>query len=159
MCKFVYSFLIGLMLLAVRAQAASPVYISEFMAQNNTSISDDFGDKSDWIEIYNSGTNAVNLAGWYLTDVTNDLRRWQFPATNLAANSYMVVFASNRDRRIAGPPLHTNFRLADTGEYLALVESNGTTIASEYRPTFPLQVADVSYGFATDAHDLVLMTT
>ena len=147
------------MLLTVSVHAASPVIITEFMASNNRSISDDDGDKSDWIEVYNASTNPVNLAGWSLTDVTNNLTRWQFPATNLAPNTYMIVFASNKDRRRAGAPLHTNFRLADDGEYLALVESNGTTIATEFRPTFPLQAPNVSYGFASDARDTILLNT
>src|SRR6188474_3370245 len=130
MCKFYYSFLIGLTVLAVRVQAASQVIISEFMAQNTTSISDDFGDKSDWIEIYNGGTNAIDLGGWHLTDATNELKKWTFPTTILPANSYLLVFASNRDRRNPGSPLHTNFRIEAIGEYLALIQPDGTNIAT-----------------------------
>ncbi len=159
MSKLICLLLIGSCVLALPARGASQVIISEFMARNSTSISDDFGDKSDWIELYNRGTNAVNLAGWSLTDTTNNLRKWQFPATNLAANAYLLIFASDRDRRAVGAALHTNFRLTDTGEYLALVQPDGTNIASEFRPSFPLQATDVSYGFASDARDAILLTT
>src|SRR6185369_4942614 len=88
---------VGLFVLTSSMRAASPVIITEFMANNQKSISDDDGDKSDWIEIYNASTNVVNLGGWFLTDTTNNLRQWQFPATNFAANTYMVVYASNKD--------------------------------------------------------------
>ncbi len=138
---------------------ASPVIISEFMANNNTSISDVDGSKEDWIEIYNTTTTNVNLNGWFLTDATNNLRKWQFPATNLAANGYMLVFASDKNRRVPGAQLHTNFKLNNDGEYLALVFPDGTNIATEFRPVFPLQAADVSYGYATDARDVVLVET
>src|ERR1051325_1611496 len=104
---------VGFALAVLDVRAASQAIITEFMANNSTSISDDFGDKSDWIEIYNRGTNAMDLAGWYLTDDANNLTKWQFPSTNLAANGYMIVFASNRNRRDSRFPLHTNFRLSD----------------------------------------------
>src|SRR5687767_3221188 len=136
MFKAAFCLLAGLLLIAFPLRAASPLLITEFMADNSTSISDEDSDREDWIEIYNASTNTVNLLGWYLTDTTNNLTKWRFPSTNLAANAYLIVFASNKDRARTGSPLHTNFRLSDTGEYLALVESNGTTIASEFRPIF-----------------------
>src|SRR4051812_46242160 len=102
--------LLGSLLLRSLSQAAGPLIISEFMADNKTSISDDFGNKEDWIEIQNISATNVNLAGWYLTDLTNNLREWQFPSTNLAPNSFMIVFASSRDRRTPGAALHTNFK-------------------------------------------------
>jgi hypothetical protein len=151
--------LVVLWMFALPMRAASSLIISEFMAANDNSISDNDGDKSDWIEIHNSGTNTVNLLGWYLTDVTNNLRKWQFPAVSLAPNAYMLVFASEKDRRNPEAPLHTNFKLNNDGEYLALVESNGTTIASDFYPKFSVQVADVSYGFASDARDAILLNT
>ncbi|HMJ90477.1 MAG TPA: CotH kinase family protein, partial [Candidatus Acidoferrum sp.] len=151
--------LLGGLLFTTAVHAASPVIISEFMANNNNSINDDFGNREDWIEIQNiSGTN-VNLAGWYLTDATNNLKLWQFPATNIAPNTFIVVFASDRNRRIPGAALHTSFKLNDEGDYLALVQPDGTNIATEFREKFPKQAADVSYGFASDARDIVLVET
>ncbi|MBN2132757.1 MAG: lamin tail domain-containing protein, partial [Sedimentisphaerales bacterium] len=48
--------------------AGQNLVINEFMAANNTSIQDSLGDYDDWIEIYNAGETAVDLAGYYLTD-------------------------------------------------------------------------------------------
>lgn len=159
MFKTTAYFLVVLWILTASSRAAGPVIISEFLASNENSISDNDGDKSDWIEIYNGGASTVSLAGWYLTDTTNNLRKWQFPAVSLAPNSYLLVFASEKNRRNPAAPLHTNFRLSDEGEYLALVESNGTSIASEFYPAFALQATDVSYGFAGDAREVVLVNT
>jgi hypothetical protein len=125
-----------------------PLYISEFMASNTRTLADENGDYSDWIEIYNPNPGPINLDGWFLTDSTNDLSKWRFPATNLAGGGFIVVFASEKNRRIPGARLHTDFKLSAEGEYLALVQPDGVTIASEFRPTFPVQVPDVSHGFA-----------
>lgn len=122
---------------------ASP-YISEFMASNTRTLADENGDFPDWIEIYNPSTGTISLDGWFLTDSTNNLNKWRFPAINLPASRFLVVFASEKDRRNVVGPLHTNFRLSAEGEYLALVKSDGVTVASQF--TFPGQVADVSFG-------------
>ena len=50
------------------ARAADNVMISEFMAVNDGTVQDEDGDTPDWLEIFNAGTNTVNLNGWYLTD-------------------------------------------------------------------------------------------
>src|SRR5438874_8232120 len=114
------------LLAAVPAKTAETVTISEFMAANHNTLLDEDGDSSDWIEIYNSGGDTVNLAGWHLTDDAADLTKWSFPATNLSPNSFLVVFASGKNRAIAGAPLHTSFNLSSGGDYLALVHPDGT---------------------------------
>ena len=121
------------------------VIINEFMAVNETTLRDEDGDYSDWIEIHNPGTNAVNLEGWYLTDETNNLRKWGFPNVDLPGNGFLVIFASQKDRTNPAGPLHTNFKLSSEGEYLALIDP-GLNIISAFAPSFPPQLADVSYG-------------
>lgn len=132
------------------------VLITEFMASNTRTLADEDGEFSDWIEVHNPGLAAVGLEGWYLTDDPGNLRKWMFPATNLNAGAYLVVFASNKDRRVPGRPLHTNFRLDGGGEYLALVEPNGTNVMSQFAP-FPAQVADVSFGLSQSISESVLV--
>jgi hypothetical protein len=67
---------------------------------------------------------------------------------SIPARGYLLVFASDKDRRASGAPLHTSFALGTEGEYLALVRPDGTTIASQFAPAFPAQRADISYGIA-----------
>ncbi len=126
------------------------VVITEFCADNTTLLMDKDGDYSDWIEIANLSPNPVNLAGWSLSDETGNPRKWTFPSTNLAAGAYLVVFASEKNRTEPTRPLHTNFRLSTSGEYLALIQPDGTTIASEYAPTFGKQFPDVSFGYGLE---------
>jgi Lamin Tail Domain len=84
------------------ASADPTVVISEFMDVNNTTPADEDGTYSDWIELFNSNTNTVNLGGWYLSDKATNLTHWMFPATNLGPSQFLVVFASNKNRRVAG---------------------------------------------------------
>ena len=131
---------------AFAARSNAEVLINEFMALNTTTLADQDFQYSDWIEIYNSGPETVDLGGWFLTDDAAALNKWRFPATDLSAGSYLVVFASGKDRAVSGAELHTNFKLDGAGEYLALVNPDGVTIASQYAPKFPAQHPDVSYG-------------
>jgi hypothetical protein len=128
------------------AHGAEPVFISEFLAANDGGLLDEDGESSDWIEIYNSSGATMSLAGWYLTDDDSDLTKWQFPATNLLANDFLIVFASAKNRAVAGAPLHANFSLSSGGEYLALVKPDGVTIASQFAAPFQQQYDNVSYG-------------
>jgi len=125
---------------------ATNVIISEFMAKNTFTLADEDGVYSDWIEIHNAGNSTINLNNWSLTDNPAQLTKWRFPATNIAAGQFLVVWASDKNRRVPGAPLHTNFKMSDEGEYLALVQPDGVTIATEFAPTFPPQLPDVSFG-------------
>jgi hypothetical protein len=120
--------------------------ISELMAINNSTLADEDGDFSDWIEIHNPGTAAINLDGWFLTDNPTNIPKWRFPAVSLGAGEYLVVFASEKDKKIPTGKLHTNFKLSGSGEFLALVEPDGTTLASSFGDGFPAQKQDESYG-------------
>src|SRR5688572_13644178 len=125
------------------------VVINEILAQNASGLTDEDGDTPDWIELRNTGGSPVDIAGWHLTDDALDLTQWTFPSpTVIPAGEYLTVFASNKDRAVAGQELHTNFELLGSGEYLALVQPNGTTIESAFNP-FPAQHDDKSYGIAS----------
>ena len=142
--------LLGLLGLLAVSPVSGAVRITEFMADNANGITDENFDHEDWIELFNDGTNAVPLDGWALTDSAANLTKWRFPATNIGPGKFIVVFASSKDRRTPGAPLHTNFKLGADGEYLALVQPDGTTIATEFAPLFPIQARDRSYGFASE---------
>lgn len=141
-----------LMLACVSAMLAEPV-ITEFAASNKSILPDEDGDFSDWIEVYNPDTVAVNLDGWYLTDDAGKKTKWQFPAVTLPAGGYLVVFASSKDRKDPTQPLHTNFSLGADGEYLGLIKPDGVTATTEFAPEYPPQSNDLSYG-VTQPEDL-----
>lgn len=132
--------------LAPSGKAEPVLVLSEIMAANNGPVRDEDGDASDWIEVHNPGTAAVSLAGWHLTDDPINPGKWTFPATNLAPGGFLLVFASGKDRALAGEPLHTSFALDSSGEFLGLVKPDGVRIAHAYSPKFPPQISQASYG-------------
>jgi len=142
--KLLWTTLLALLCAAVSPCTAS-VFISEFMADNDTTLLDIDGDASDWIELYNDSSNTVNLTGWHLTDDATNLVQWTFPSTNIEAKGYLVVFASGKNRSVAGVELHTNFKLSADGEQLALVGPDGVTVEDLH--VFGSMPEDVSYGY------------
>lgn len=125
--------------------SAAPI-ISELMAANTNVIADEDGAYSDWIELHNPDGTDVNLAGWYLTDSASNRTKWQLPAITIPAGGYLLIFASSKDRTNPLEPLHTNFALSAGGEYLGLIQPDGTTVVSEFSPAFPAQSDNASYG-------------
>ena len=141
-----------------RHMLAASFVINEFMADNDRTLIDGNGDSPDWIEIYNDGDQVGNLEGWFLTDRADDLTKWKLPSAELAPDDYLVVFASGREddaRDDVAGNLHANFRLDRDGEYVALVQPDGQTVASEYAANgqdHPQQFENVSYGTARRAN-------
>lgn len=119
--------------------------ISEFMADNASVLADADGAFTDWIEIHNPDAVAVNLQDYALTDDPAVPAKWRFPAVTLNAGARLTVFASGKNRAVAGSELHTNFLLSAEGEYLALVAPDGVTAVQSFNP-YPPQEENQSYG-------------
>ena len=129
-------------------QASARLYISEFLADNNDGLLDSDGDPSDWIELFNSGSDAIQLGGYYLTDNPSSLTKWPFPSLQLEPRQFLVVFASGKDRRDPGGQLHANFKIDSRGEYLGLIAPDGISVVSDFGriDALPRQRENVSYG-------------
>ncbi len=133
--------------------------LTEVVADNKFGLEDEQGQASDWIEIFNAGDAPQDLTGWRLTDNPMQPAKWSFPAVTIEPDQYLVVFASGNDRRDPGSPLHTNFQLRAGGEYLALIQPDGTTVASAFSPAFPPLAADRAFGVAQNEVQTQLVKT
>ena len=126
--------------------------INEFLAAtlDTNQLTDEDGELQDWIELYNRGSDTVNLLGWSLTDDRQDPDRWIFPEVTLAPGHYLVVFASAKDRKPTTPglPLHTNFKLSSAGGFLWLYDAESPRVAVATFD-YPEQRSDHSYGYAS----------
>ena len=92
--------------------------ITEFLASNvrTNGLRDEDGELQEWIEIRNQGTTPANLVNWSLSDDPALPGLWTFPPRTLQGGEFLVVFASGKNRAVAGAPLHANFSLnADRG--------------------------------------------
>lgn len=136
--------------LAFQELKAQQLFINEFMASNSYTIADDNGDFEDWIELYNQGNSAVNLAGYGLSDDLTEPFRWVFPPVNLQPGSYLLIWASGKDRRVPGSPLHTNFSISAGGEFLLLTNPSGQRVDE----VSPVPVPNsISYGRQPDGSE------
>ena len=117
--------------------------LNEFMASNDWVHPDnaDFDDYSDWIELYNATTEAIDLEGYFLTDNLSAPAKWPFAAgATIPAHGYLVVRADGFDAapgethtRAFSPWAafttirhHTNFKLSAAGEELGLFRLDGS---------------------------------
>jgi len=150
---------------AQESQVQTPsLTISEFMAINGSKppleageLLDENGDSSDWIEIYNPANTTIDLDDWYLTDSTDNLRRWKFPSVQIQPGRFKIIFASGKDRDDPDDELHTNFKLNGDAGFLALVKPDGETIEHSYE--YPQQFGNFSYGLSSGAAVLTTETT
>jgi hypothetical protein len=120
--------------------------INEFMASNVLSRDGADGEYEDWIEIYNSGTSAVDLAGYILTDDPGGQTGLKIPSgesstTTVAAGGFIIFLA---DSDMTQGVKHLNFKLPKESGRIFLIDRDGTTVIDSV--AYPLQVTDVSYG-------------
>jgi spore coat protein CotH len=116
------------------------VVINEVMAINQSTVTDSAGQFEDWIELYNNGTQAVDLSGYWLTDNAFNLRKWQMPAgTTILPNEYLIIWA---DEDGGQGDYHCNFKLSASGEDLLLINPAGQLVDEV---VFGQQTADQGY--------------
>jgi len=119
---------------------AGTLYINEILVSNITTYKNtDFNEFVDIIELYNSGTTAINLSGYYLTDDKTKTNKWLIPSgVTIAAGGYKVFYCDNRNQGV-----HTNFQLDIKGEFIGLYNANNNVVDSL---TYGKQKNDISFG-------------
>ena len=75
------------------------VQLNEIVSSNGSSLFDEDGDTPDWIELFNTTDQSIDLLGFGITDDPGDLSKWTFPTFHLEPNSFIVLFASDKDRK------------------------------------------------------------
>jgi hypothetical protein len=118
----------------------SSIVINELCASNSQVMADQDGEFDDWVELYNNTANPIPMSGLYLSDNFNNPSKWAFPDTAIAANDYLVVWVDD-DPSQAG--LHCDFKLASSGESLAIFDNAGNILDSV---SFFEQSPDITYG-------------
>jgi hypothetical protein len=139
------------------------VFINEWLADNTITLTDPAdGQFEDWFELYNPGTNAVNVGGYYLTDNLTNKFQFQIPNNGhytIPPGGYLLVWADNENNQNSTnrADLHASFALGKGGEALGLFAADGTTIDAI---TFGAQTSDVTEGrFPNGAANIYSMPT
>ena len=136
------------------AQAGSAtVVINEVMADNSKTALDGFGDASDWIELYNTSAQAVDLSGCFLSDDASNLTVWQFPVGSvIAPNGFLFIWAADKNDYREGE-YYCSFKISKEQETVFLTDRDGSTILDqlEINPAG----SDCSVGRVFDGADAV----
>ena len=136
-----------LILFCMTACARADVIINEVMASNAVFIN---GRHDDWVELHNTGTSQVSLAGWHLSNDPYNPLRWAFPeGTVIAKDGYLIVYCAGSGTVTDGQKnaLYADFKLSAQGDDICLTDPEGNTAAVHFGP----QYGNVSSGIPAGA--------
>ncbi len=97
---------------------AQGLVINEVMSSNVQTILDEDGDTPDWIEIYNSGPDPIDLTGYSLVDSSTIDTPWIFPDMSIMSGAHLLLFASDKDRNEVPLRWETVIDLGDNWNYI-----------------------------------------
>ncbi len=138
---------------------AQDLRLNEVMSANTQTLFDEDGEASDWLELFNYGTDTLDLDGYRLSDSKTDTF-WIFPSFKLAPQGAVLVFASEKDRK--SPPYHwsTFIDLGDTWHYLVPASEPSGTWRQAGFDDQSWSIGESGFGFADgDDNTMVDETT
>lgn len=106
------------------------IFINEYSAANYSDFQDNYNEYEDWFEVFNSGSESIDLNGYYISDKSNNLTKYQINSqVEINSQNHLTIFASGRNT-INGTNIHTNFKLHQTkgNEWIILTAPDGTTV-------------------------------
>jgi len=128
------------------------IVINEIVSSNDM-YRDEFGEKDDYIELYNTGDQDVNIAGMFMTDTPVNPILVEIPATDalkttVPAHGRLILWADNDPEQGL---LHMAFKLGKEGESIVLSRKNKLGLIETIdAATYPLMDANVSYSRRPD---------
>ncbi len=130
-------------------ESSVKLVINEFLASNDACCTDEYNEFDDWFELYNTGDDTIDIAGFYVSDDLNELTKAQIPSgsplTKIPPKGFLVIWADGQPEQGV---LHVSFKLSSGGESVVITESDGQTIIDSYE--FGPQTTDVSMGRVPD---------
>lgn len=114
MLKFAFQFSLAF----ISIYGYGQVKINEVLASNVEGIVDEDNEYPDWIELYNSADSTVDLAGYSITDDKLVMNKWVFPAVKFLPHTYLLLFASGKDRKTLPTFDQDLIRVGDQWQYI-----------------------------------------
>ncbi len=137
------------------AQGINPVRINEVSAANGIHVNDLFK-RNDWVELYNTTNQPIDVEGMYLSDNANKPMKWQITggesiaSTIIPAHGYLIIWC---DKLEPVSQLHATFKLAAEGGDVLLTAADGSWTD---RLAYPTLAADQTAGRYPDGCEDVL---
>ncbi len=99
-----------------------PLWLNELQASNVAGPADGFGELDPWIELYNSGTNALSLDGYFLANNYTNLAQWAFPTGSvISPGQFLIIWADGQPEQSTPAEWHASFSLNGSTGSVALV--------------------------------------
>lgn len=120
------------------------IIITEYMSHNKGSFNISNGGYYDFVEIYNTTDENINLKGLYLSDKEKELSKFKLPDYELKGKSYVAIYLTGGE--LVDDYICANFKLSDNDKKIIL-SSNGKIIDEVEVISLPDQI---SYGLYED---------
>lgn len=128
----------------------SAIIITEITPINST-WKDEEGNDPGWVELYNAGSESVNLMGYSLVEKLENPRAWVFGDEVIPAKGFRTVFCDKRNLTVAltgsealgKNRTHTSWKLEKNGGSIYLIDAEWNIRDSVNYPELP---SDVSWG-------------
>lgn len=95
-----------------KAHSLEQLRINEVMVENTDNITDEYGDRSAWLELFNGNFSPLNINSIYITNDSNDTRKYAVPVgsevTKMGKRQHLVFYLDGKPTR---GPQHANFTL------------------------------------------------
>ena len=110
------------------AQSQDAMRLNEYLVINTDDFQDDFGQQNAWIELFNSSYGTVDIAGCFLSDDPDNLKKYAIPGgdvlTKIKPRQHVIFWADNQPYR---GTFHVSFDLANAKEII-FTKGDGKTI-------------------------------
>lgn len=131
------------------AQSQGQMRINEYLVVNTADFQDDYGQNGAWIELFNASYGTVDIAGCYLSDDPNNLKKYAIPSgdilTQIKPRQHVIFWADNKSER---GTFHINFDLENAKEII-FTKGDGKSIVDRIQIRHDLP-ENVSFGRVTD---------
>ena len=107
------------------------VYINEFMPSNASTIVGPDGSYCDWIELYNTTGNAIDLSGYGISDSTSQPLKYTLPqGTTIDAYGVLLIYCTGRKTPEGATEIEAPFGLSAYAESVVFSTPQGRILDS-----------------------------
>lgn len=149
--------IVSLLLLWCYSQSVNSqdtVIINEVMAANVDQIVSPAWNFDGWVELYNPTEASVKIGGLYISDDSENLKKWQLPIIlgTIPAHGYRLLWLGSHELYSENVP----FALDQDGGSLFLSDKDGNLLASA---SYPQAIERASWARTTDGGEIWAFTT
>lgn len=139
-------------LFTAKAHNLTALRINEVMVENTASITDEYGEHTAWLELFNGNFAPLNINSIYITNDPNDTTKYAVPVgsevTHMGKRQHLVFYLDGQHTR---GPLHTNFTLTPGQDnWIGIFDAGGKLLDSITVPASVL--ANQSYARVSDGN-------